>query len=43
MRDINHLMNLKNRHEDLKAQVIATTVLTKCDKTMMELHVILWN
>ena len=36
-------MNLKNRHEDLKAQVIVTIVHTKCGKTVMELYVILWN
>ena len=33
MRDINNLMTLKNRHEHLKAQIIAAIVLTKCGKT----------
>jgi hypothetical protein len=43
MRDINNLMNLKNRHEDSKAQVIATIALTNCGKTTMEVYMILWN
>jgi hypothetical protein len=43
MKDINNLMNVKNRQEYLRAQIIAAIVLAKCGKTIMGFYIILWN